>query len=166
MKIKDRLDFQEKPKPVTFGAEDTVRAALEVMCARNFGSILVTDKDEKVVGIVTERDLMKRVLGENRNPDKTKLSEIMSTKIRRASLEDDLMDWVHIMSEERFRHLPIVDDDGKLINMLSQGDFVAFTYPDLYEKIKRDLKGRLGRIFQILLIVTALVTLSLIAFEL
>lgn len=165
MKIKDRLDFASKPKPVTFRPDDTVRAALNVMCEKNIGSIIVVNDDNKVAGIVTERDMMIRVLGQDKNPDKTKISDIMSEAVRKASLDDDLVDWLKVMSNERFRHLPIVDSEGRLVNMMSQGDFVAFTYPDLYEKVRQDLAGRLGKTLQIFLIVAAVVTLGFIAFQ-
>ncbi len=136
------------------------------MCAKNIGSIIVTNADDTVAGIVTERDMMIRVLGKKLDPEQTKLSEIMSTEVKVANQNDEIIDWLEVMSNERFRHLPIVDDQGKLVNMVSQGDFVAHTWPDLYEKIKQDLKGRLGRTLQILLIVFALITLGLIALKL
>lgn len=166
MKIKDKPDFKTKPKPVTFSPNDSVRTALEIMCEKNIGSIIVVHPDQKVAGIVTERDMMKRVLGKDRNPDKTTLAEIMSTDIRSANEDDNLVDWMHAMSSERFRHLPVVDDEGRLINMMSQGDFVAHTFPDLYEALRQDLKGCLGRGFQIALILFAVLTLGLIAFNL
>lgn len=166
MKIKDRLDFSAKPTPITLRPKDSVRKALDIMCEKNIGSVIITSKDMSVKGIVTERDMMVRVLKKGLNPDKTKISAIMSTKIRLAKENDDLVDWLKIMSHERFRRLPIVDKDGKLINMLSQGDFVAFTHPDLDEKIRADLNGRLGKGLQILLILSAIITLSFIAFKL
>ncbi len=166
MKIKDKPDFITKPKPVTFAPDDSVRAALDVMCEKNIGSIIVVHPDQKVAGIVTERDMMIRMLGQNRNPDTTKISDIMSTNIRAANEDDNLVDWMHTMSSERFRHLPVVDAQGRLVNMMSQGDFVAHTFPDLYEALRQDLKGRLGRGFQIALIVFAILTLGLIAFKL
>ena len=166
MKITDKPNYESKPKPVTFHPEDTVRAALDVMCEKNIGSVIVVNKDETLAGIVTERDMMIRVLGKNVNPDKTKLSDIMSTKIRAAKPGDDLVDWMRVMSNERFRHLPIVDENGKVVNMMSQGDFLAYTWPDLFEKVRQDIKGRLGHSFQILLILLAVITLALIAFNL
>jgi len=166
MKIKDKPDFLTKPKPITFAPEDSVRDALTLMCDKNIGSIVVTNPDETIAGIVTERDMMIRVLGQDKNPDKTNLAEIMSTDIRAANENDELIDWLKVMSSERFRHLPIVDEDQKLVNMMSQGDFVAHTWPDLHEKLKRDLKGRLGWSLQIFLILFAIVTLGLIAFKL
>ena len=108
---------------------------------------------------------MIRVLGEKLVPEKTKLSQIMSAGVRVANENDNLVDWMQTMSNERFRHLPIVDEQGRLVNMMSQGDFVAYTWPDLYENAKQYLKGKLERSFQILLIVFAIVTLSLITQE-
>lgn len=163
MQIKDKSNFKTKPKPVTFAPEDSVQQALDIMCEKNIGSIIVVNSDQTVAGIVTERDMMIRVLGTKLDPEKTPLSQIMSNEVRVASENDNLIDWIQIMSNERFRHLPIVDEQGKLVNMISQGDFVACTWPDLYEKAKQDLKDRLGKSFQILLILFASITLGLIA---
>ena len=165
MKIKDKQDFKTKPKPVTFSPDDSVSTALDVMCQKNIGSIIVVHPDQKVAGIVTERDMMIRVLGKNLKPELTKLSDIMSTDIRSANEDDNLVDWMHTMSSERFRHLPVVDSSGKLVNMVSQGDFLAHTFPDLYEALRKDLRGRLGRGFQLALVVFAILTLGLIAFN-
>lgn len=165
MKIKDKPDFANKPKPFTFGPSDSVQEALNLMCDKNIGSIIVINPDQTIAGIVTERDMMIRVLGKKRDPKKTKLSTIMTKNVRVASKNDELVDWLKVMSNERFRHLPIVDEEGKLISMVSQGDFVAHTWPDLYEKLKQDLKGRLGKSFQLLLILLTIAVLGLIAFS-
>lgn len=166
MKIKDSADFSTKPKPVTFSPDASVRAALDVMCEKNIGSIIATHEDGTIAGIVTERDMMIRVLGNNVNPDETRLAAIMSTGVRAANEDDDLVDWLRTMSNERFRHLPVVDNEGRLVNMISQGDLVAHTWPDLDDKIRQDLKDRLGRVLQILLVALTVVTLGLIAFNL
>lgn len=166
MKIKDQLGFVTKGKPINLSPENYVSDALKIMCDRNIGSIVITNTDRKVVGIVTERDMVIRVLGKGINPNNTKLAEIMSAKIRVANENDQLIDWLRVMSNNRFRHLPIVDENDQLISMMSQGDFVAYTWPDLNEKLKRDLKGRLGWSLQVCLILFAIVTLSLIAIKL
>ena len=141
-----------------------MREALKVMCDKNIGSIIIVDSDGKLEGIVTERDMMIRVLGKNKDPDNTKLSEIMTANIRFANEDDNIVDWMHTMSDERFRHLPVVDDDGKIVNMMSQGDFLAYTFPDLYEAFRKNLKDGLGKSFQIGLIIFSIIILSLIAF--
>jgi len=166
MKIKDKPDFRTKPMPITFSPDDSVKNALEIMCDKNIGSIVVVNSDLKVVGIVTERDMMIRVLGQNKQPDSTSLSEIMSTNVRTAKEDDNLIDWMHTMSNERFRHLPVVDAGGRLICMMSQGDFLAQTFPDLYEAIRRNLKGRLENGFQFALIIFAVLTLGIIVLNL
>jgi CBS domain-containing protein len=166
MKIKDQPHFKNKPKPVTFSQTDTVQQALDVMCEKNIGSILIINEKNQVIGIVTERDMMKRVLKPQINLKTTPLSDIMSKKVRIAYENDNLIDWMQTMSEQRFRHLPIINDKNELVTLMSQGDLLAYSWPELYEKIKRDLKGRLARSFQYILILFACIILAVIAFEL
>lgn len=162
MKIKDQIDYKNKPNPVTFGPEHTVREALDVMCVKNIGSIIVVNDDETVAGIVTERDLMIRVLGKKKDPDTTTVSEIMTTDVKVAREDDDIMDWLHVMSDKRFRRLPIVDSEGKLVNIMSQGDFVAHSWADLLEQAKENLKKRFKWAFPVLLAILGLLALILI----
>ena len=59
----------------------------------------------------------------------------MTRELKVARKDDELLGWLQQMSNERFRHLPIVDDDGRLINIMSQGDFVSYTWPQLLNRI-------------------------------
>lgn len=131
MKIKDRPEFKSKTRPFILGPNELVSVAIPTMSAMNIGSVVILDDDRKVLGIVTERDLMRRLLGAGLDPKKTSLSKIMTRDVKTASAEDHVIDWLRQMSNERFRHLPVVDADGRLINVLSQGDFVSFTWPEL-----------------------------------
>ena len=69
----------------------------------------------------------------------------MTTEVRTGRADDELIDWLRQLSNERFRHLPIVDEQGRLVNIMSQGDFVSFTWPDLLgllkEKTRDTFKG-------------------------
>ncbi len=69
----------------------------------------------------------------------------MTSEIKTASSEDHVIDWLRRMSNERFRHLPVVNGEGKLVNILSQGDFVAYTWPELWryfqEKTSETFRG-------------------------
>ena len=56
--------------------------------------------------------------------------------MKTATPDDQVIDWLRQMSNERFRHIPVVDADGRLINLLSQGDFVSFTWPELLLNIR------------------------------
>lgn len=152
MKIKDKLDYETKPKPFTLHLDATVKDALDVMCEENFGSIIIVHDDETIAGIITERDMMRRVLHQGLEPAKTPITDVMSTDVRAANENDALVDWLRIMTTQRFRHLPIIDDQGKLVNMMSQGDFVSYTWPDLFDHTRKLVKKRLGIPFQFLMI--------------
>jgi Mg/Co/Ni transporter MgtE len=65
----------------------------------------------------------------------------MTTDLKVARAEDDLLDWLRHMSNERFRHLPVVDDEGRLISILSQGDFVSYTWPELMSRLREQARA-------------------------
>ena len=135
MKIEDRLEFKNKAPVYTLSPDDLVMTAVKAMSEKNYGAVVVVDHAKKPLGIVTERDFMRRLLNDGRDPNKTKLSEIMTTDLKLAKGDDNLIEWLQQMSNERFRHLPVVDDHGVLINMMSQGDFVSYTWPQLINRV-------------------------------
>lgn len=136
MKIKDRPEFKTKPLPFTLFETDLVASAVSVMADKNIGSVVIVDDGRQVRGIVTERDLLRRLLRDNLDQKTTPLSAIMTDKVRTAREDDEVVDWLSIMSNERFRHLPVVTSEGKLVNVLSQGDFVSYTWPSLLNVLK------------------------------
>ncbi len=135
MKIKDRPEFRSKAAVLSFAPTDTVFAAVQAMSQKNYGAVVVVSPDNKPVGIVTERDFMRRLLNNALDPKTTLLHEIMTTDVKAAKADDDLLDWLRQMSNDRFRHLPVVDDDGTVISMMSQGDFVSYTWPQLLSRL-------------------------------
>jgi CBS domain-containing protein len=137
VKIKERWEFAHKPAVYTLRGDEKVSTAIKIMAKRNIGSVVVVDDDMKVQGIVTERDLVRRLLGEKRDPDATVISDIMSIDPRTAREDDDVVECLRLMSNERFRHLPIVDESGRLTSILSQGDFVAYTWPELLVLVRK-----------------------------
>jgi signal-transduction protein with cAMP-binding, CBS, and nucleotidyltransferase domain len=164
MKIKDKLDYEIKPKPFTLRINATVKDALDVMCEKNFGSIVIVHDNDTIAGILTERDMMRRVLHQGLDPTTTAITDVMSTSVHSANENDEFFDWLRIMTTERFRHLPIVDDEGKLVNMMSQGDFVSHAWPDLFDHTRQVVRERLGIPFQILMVgvAGAIITLLLL----
>ena len=136
MQIKDRPEFSNKPAPVVLPETEFVSVAVQMMAKRNIGSVVITDDARRVKGIVTERDLLRRLLSNHMDQDTTRLSEIMTAEVRTARADDEIIDWLRQMSNERFRHLPVVDEEGRLINILSQGDFVSYTWPELLSSFR------------------------------
>jgi CBS domain-containing protein len=145
MKLKDRPEYISKPAPFALHGGDLVATAVKTMSEKNIGAVVVIDDAKQVKGIVTERDLMRRLLSKSLDPKTTTLSTIMTSEVRTGRPDDELIDWLRQMSNERFRHLPIVDEQGRLVNIMSQGDFVSFTWPDLLglfkEKTRDTFKG-------------------------
>ena len=127
----DRPEYKSKPKPVTFLGKDKVFQAITVMADKNYGSVVIVDTKEKVIGIVTERDIVKKLVKNNMSPKTTKLEDIMTPNPRVANENDDVVEWLRIMSNDRFRRLPVVDSTGKIKAIFTQGDFVSYTWPDL-----------------------------------
>ncbi len=162
MKISERPEFKSKKPPVTFEENERVIDAVKTMTAENFGSVVITDKQQKVKGIVTERDLMKKLLFKSMNPKTTKLKEIMTSPVKVADKDDEMVVWLRQMSNERFRHVPVVDKSGKLINIMSQGDFVSYSWPNLMYQVKEMTKENYFKANQIVLIIISLLIYTLV----
>ncbi|MDC3091478.1 CBS domain-containing protein [Rickettsiales bacterium] len=162
MKICDRPEFKSKKPTITYKENDKVIDAVKKMSKENFGSVVVVDNDHKVKGIVTERDLMKKLLNNGMNPNTTKLKEIMTSPVKVADKDDELVGWLRQMSNERFRHVPVVDKTGKLINIMSQGDFVSYTWPDLIYQVKELAKEGYPKINQLVIICLGVLIYTLI----
>ncbi len=82
----------------------------------------------------------------------TVLSDIMTANPRLARETDDLIDWLRIMSNERFRRLPVVDDNGQIKAVFTQGDFVSYTWPDLMYQMKSIATATVSKNWPIFLI--------------
>ena len=65
----------------------------------------------------------------------------MTVDLKMARADDDLLDWLRLMSNERFRHLPVIDDQGVIISMMSQGDFVSYTWPELMGRLREQARA-------------------------
>ncbi|GGB33236.1 hypothetical protein GCM10011316_01620 [Roseibium aquae] len=155
MQIKDRIEYLSKPAPYTASPEMSVLEAAKEMSARNIGSVVITDESRKVVGLVTERDLLRRIVAENKSPETTLLSDIMTTNLRLARDTDKVVDWLRVMSNERFRRLPVVDDEGRIVSIMTQGDFVSYTWPELLKIASDRVEKRLGTNNQYIWIIAA-----------
>lgn len=101
----------------------SVRSACKLMAEQTVGAVLVKDGD-KIQGIFTERDALKRVLAESRDPDKTTLADVMSRDLVTLAPDDWAVDALRLMSQVGIRHL-LVMDDQKLVGIISLRDFIG-----------------------------------------
>jgi CBS domain-containing protein len=103
--------------------DDTVFDALETMAELNIGAVLVLDGDD-LVGILSERDYARNVELLERGSRETRVSEIMTAEIRTVGSASTVAECMELMTEHRIRHLPVLDDDGRLAGVISIGDVV------------------------------------------
>ena len=103
----------------------TVLEAVQKMNQHKLGALVVKEGD-RVAGIFTERDVLRRVVGEERNPSTTRGGEVMTAEVIWARPETELEDISAIMQQRRIRHVPVCDANGLLLGLVSIGDVNAF----------------------------------------
>jgi len=121
---------------------ETVQAALDRMVENKIGSLLVQDADERVVGILTERDVLRRGLGDPRKLREQRVDEIMTREVMIATPVDSLQYLMGLMTRNRIRHVPVYED-GRLAGVVSIGD-VVFALLEESEEEKRYLHDYIG----------------------
>jgi CBS domain-containing protein len=98
---------------LTVSRTATVKEAVELMAAAKVGSVVVVVDDNKVIGIFSERDVMLRVVLEARDPKRTTVEEVMTTRVHSISMHTNGDEALTIMVQEHIRHLPVVDQQGR-----------------------------------------------------
>jgi CBS domain-containing protein len=136
--------LEEKGSAVwSVGPADTVLSALETMARHNIGAVLVLDGDV-LVGIVTERDYARKVKLEERGSNETPVAQIMTSVVHTVQPSASVAACMELMTDERIRHLPVVDDDGRLVGIVSIGDVVKAMIAqqrDLISDLERYITG-------------------------
>ncbi|MFC1558337.1 CBS domain-containing protein [candidate division KSB1 bacterium] len=104
----------------TVSPNDIVFTALQIMAEKNVGALLVMD-NERIVGIISERDYTRKVVLREKTSKDTPVSEIMTSNVLYASPDQTLEECLALMSDKRVRHLPVFEDE-KLTGIISLGD--------------------------------------------
>ena len=105
--------------------EETVLAATQRMNEHSIGALLVID-DGRLVGIFTERDVLRRVVAAERAPDSVAVADVMTTEIAYCTPDTPIDDARNTFKQYRIRHLPVVDPDGEVRGLISIGDLNAY----------------------------------------
>ncbi len=122
MKINDVIHAKSQQAVVTISPDATVRELVALLAEHNVGALVVSDDGERVSGIVSERDVVRRLHGDDAVMD-APVSMIMSEDVRTCTGTDGLTDLMQTMTEHRIRHVPVVAD-GRLTGIISIGDVV------------------------------------------
>ncbi len=135
MQRKIMPDIVKRQTISSLKAENTVLEAATMMVKANIGAVVVVDAKEKLVGIVTERDMTRRVVAKGLDPKKATLGDIMTKNPDTLSPDDSAFDALELMQSRNYRHLPVVEG-GKCVGMVSVRDLYAAAKESLEENIR------------------------------
>lgn len=103
----------------------TVYKAIELMSEKNISSLLITDKEGKLLGIFTERDYARKLILKGKSSKGTLIKDLMTENPITVASDSTIDDCMKVMTSKYVRHLPVVDN-GKIMGMISIGDVVRF----------------------------------------
>jgi len=120
---------------ITIDSDASVMKAVKMMNENEIGCLIVTRRG-KAVGIVTERDLLARVIAKSKNPKKTKVREIMTKPLISGQPEMDLEEATKLMFKMKIKKLPVVESEGKLAGLITLTDVARFQ-PQMIRILKK-----------------------------
>jgi CBS domain-containing protein len=128
------LDLCDR-KTATVPLNATVKDAIEAMLGCHTGGAAILDGNGRVAGVFTERDVLVKVALSGSDPARTLVSELMAHPVRTAGADISPAEALAIMAEFHFRHLPIVDNKGQLLGMISMRNLLQWRTEDLSHEL-------------------------------
>ena len=130
----NQKDFKHRVV-VTVKPKETISATLQKMIQHDRGSVPVCDDKGELVGIITERDIVRKCFTGSIDCAGLKVQDVMSKKVAVGSTEDDLDYAISVMKQQRIRHLPVVDGK-KVIGMISMRDLLGVKLEESTDKVR------------------------------
>ncbi len=122
-------------KPPTVGLGATVAEAIQVMLDKSVGGVAVVDTEHRVAGIFTERDVLRKLALSGLDPRQTPVRQLMTTPVDMATTETTPGEAFEEMVSRHYRHLPIVDKDGRLLGLLSIRHLLQWRLEELGQQL-------------------------------
>ena len=111
---------------ITIDPTATVFEAIQLMEAKDVGSLLVLNANGKIAGIFAERDCFRKVILLGKSPNEVQVKSAMTKKVIYVFPETTVDECMSLMTQKRIRHLPVLDSQHKLLGIISIGDLVKF----------------------------------------
>ncbi|AZN72128.1 CBS domain-containing protein [Georhizobium profundi] len=135
-----RIILDEKGRNVTtVGRETTLMEAARVLTQQKIGAVVVVDPDRHILGILSERDIVRAIAERGRDVMDQDVASVMTRKVVQCREDSSINDVMEIMTNGRFRHLPVAVD-GRLAGIISIGDVVRRRIQDV-EREAEDMKA-------------------------
>ena len=122
--IKNLPKIKSKKTCFSFTSESTVSEIADMMDLKDIGAVPIINQDNLLIGILSERDIVRKLVKTGRDSDLVTAHDIMTKEIKSVQLDTSIDEAQRIMTENNIRHLPVVDQNHKLINFLSQRDLI------------------------------------------
>jgi len=134
VKIKEYLKTKGN-QVITIGPDEVIKAALKKLVDNNIGALPVCDATGLLVGIISERDILKECLNRSESIDTIKIQDVMTRQVAVATPDDDLNYATSVMKQKNVRHLPVVVN-SKIDGMISMRDIVNSRLQDVEAEIR------------------------------
>ncbi|MFD1795432.1 CBS domain-containing protein [Paracoccus aurantiacus] len=116
---------------VTIGPSASVAEAVKLLAEKRIGAVVVSEDGKKPTGILSERDIVRELGKQGADVLSRPISELMTRKVSTCVSGDDTLGVLEKMTAGRFRHLPVIDEDGNMIGLVSIGDAVSARLKEL-----------------------------------
>ena len=123
------------PEPAAVHLQSHVADAIRTMRDRHVGAVAVVDAERRVAGMFTERDVLLKIALSGRDPEGISVCEMMTTPVELATTNTSLGEAISTMVDRHYRHLPIVDDDARLLGILSIRHILQARIDDLTQEL-------------------------------
>jgi len=133
MKIASLRNIKSFKENFAFGTETPISEIALALKDKKIGAVPIVDEDNKLLGIVSERDIVSKLVVEAKDADLTTAKEIMTSKIITAKLNDDINYTIDVMKNNNIRHMPVLDANNRLTDFFSIRDFLRAEMQDNVE---------------------------------
>jgi len=161
MRVGDLRVFDDGASLVTVSGDITIHEAVGTMARARIGAVLIVEQS-RLAGIFTERDLMTKVVAAGLDPATTRVADVMTSNVKTVKVDDAAIDCLEAMDEGRFRHMPVIDEAGQPIGMLSQRDFVATTLPQALALAGQTARATVSKRYQPFAIAASVVAYTVV----
>ena len=132
MKIGELQNLKTKKAVISFYPEATASEIADKMDLEDIGAVPIVSHEKKIIGIVSERDIVRKLVKNGRDPDLVTANDIMTKDVKKLLLDNTIKEASMLMKTFNFRHLPVVDDNDNVIHFISHKDVISLNKP--YEK--------------------------------
>lgn len=122
------------PFVATIGSTANITNLVDLLKRHNIGAAVVSDDGRHILGIISERDVVRALASHSGEISALEVSALMTKDVYTCTPDDTVEGLMHVMTEQKFRHVPVVDSDGTLLSVVSIGDLVRNRLEELADE--------------------------------